>query len=97
MVRIMKSSLYVCLHSYPEVAEQTRFGMPPGYLDGLRPLADTFEDLDTLYYDEAERLPGAADVDSCYPIGTIDYYYKKYPEDFGLLECGGQLDRSNEE
>jgi hypothetical protein len=40
--------------------------------------------LDSLYYDEAERLPGSEDVDSLYPIGPIDYYYDNFPEDFKL-------------
>lgn len=83
MAQIMKSSLYVCLHSRPEVAARTRLEMPASYLDGFSPLAATFEQLDTLHYEEAERLPGAADVDSCYPLGAIDFYYEKYPEDFG--------------
>jgi hypothetical protein len=83
MAQIMRSSLWVCSNAHPELAKNTRLGIPPGYLDDFTPLADSFDELDTLYYEEARRLPGAADVDSLYPLGALDYYFETYPEDFG--------------
>ena len=83
MVEIMKSAIYVCLNSYPGVADYTNFkDVPDDYFDGFQPVADTFDELDSLYYKESDRLPGAEDVDSCYPIGPIDYYYDNFPDDF---------------
>lgn len=83
MVNIMKSALHVCLNTYPEVAQYTNFkDVPDGYFDDFTPVADTFDELDSLYYKEADRLPGSEDVDSMYPIGPIDYYYDKFPDDF---------------
>ena len=84
MVEIMKSALHVCLQSHPEIAAYTDFGdVPEGYFDDFTPLAESFDELDDLYYREAARLPGAEDVDSMYPLGPIDHYYEEYPDDFG--------------
>jgi hypothetical protein len=83
MIEIMKSSLFVCLTSYPGVSDYTNLNdVPHGYFDGFEPIAGSFDDLNLLYDEESYRLPGSEDVDSCYPIGPIDYYYDKFPEDF---------------
>ena len=83
MVSIMKSALYVCLNSHPDIVKYTNFkDVPADYFDGFRPVANTFAELDSLYYAAANLLPGTDDVDSMYPIGPIDYYYDNFPEDF---------------
>ncbi len=83
MVAVMKSALKVCLQLYPDVAAHTDFtDVPPNYLADFEAVACSFPELDAMYYEEADRLPGAADSDSNYPVGVIDYYFEHFPEDF---------------
>ena len=84
MGQILKSSLYVFQRSHPEEAKKTHFDdIPPGYFDGFVPIANTFNELDNLYYQEADKLPGSERNPSIYPEGAIDYYFERFPSDFG--------------
>ncbi len=83
MIEIIKSALYVCRKSHPDLWGRNHFeDLPDGYFEGFVPIADNFDELNSLYYEESNRLPGSEDVDSVMADGPMDYYYENFPEDF---------------
>jgi hypothetical protein len=87
LVEILKSSFVVCLKERPGLVQVDRLDLPKDYLSGFKPLAETLDALEAMYYAESDRLPGAVPRSS-YPTGPIAYYAEKFPEDFTSTENG---------
>jgi hypothetical protein len=81
MSQILKSALIVSGAENP-----TLWQRPPSSDDfgGLEPLSDDLDELDALYGDERARVPVAGEWDESDPgmYGTIEHYWRTYPEDF---------------
>jgi hypothetical protein len=81
MSDILKSALIVSGSESPALWKS-----PPSRddFDGFEPLSDDLDELDALYGDERTRLPVAGEWDErdLGIYGTIEHYWRTYPEDF---------------
>lgn|GEM_PF-5700134 len=88
--RIIRTAVHLCLTEEPSLASVNRLELSsvaataePFFMKfNFDNLNSRFHELDLLYYAEQELLPGAGRFKSLTPLGTIDWYADKYPEDF---------------
>jgi len=88
--RIIRTAVDLCHDQEPSLASVNCLELSP-YATSAQPLPiestfdplkSKFDQLDRLYYAEKDLLPGAGRFKSQYPLGAIDWYAEKYPEDF---------------
>ena len=85
MASIMKSAFFLFIRAPREKYRFTNSAdfpleVPHEYFHGFTPIAESFEQLDDLYFAERKQLPGYRGIGNLY--GVIDHYYQTHPEDF---------------